>query len=98
MHNIELKWDDKATGAFVIDEPEGRSAEMVFGISGEKMTVYHTEVADKHKGQGVAGQLFSKMVDYARQQNLQVLPRCAYVHAQFKRHPDQYSDIWNQHL
>ena len=93
---IELKWNSNEQGAFVIDETEGRTAEMVFGVSGDIMTILHTEVADKHKGRGVAGQLLDRMAGYARQNKLRVFPRCAYVQAQFKRHPERYSDIWHQ--
>jgi uncharacterized protein len=96
--DIKLRWDSKEKGAFVIDEAEGRTAALVFGISEGRMTVYHTEVAEKHKGQGVAGELFACMADYARKHKLQVFPRCAYVHAQFKRHPEEYADIWDQEV
>lgn len=98
MEEIELKLDDNGKGAFVIEKGGERSAEMVFGITGNQLTVFHTEVAEEHKGKGVAGQLLSKMVAYAREKKLTVIPRCAYVHAQFKRHPEQYADIWNQKI
>jgi hypothetical protein len=35
------------------------------------------------------------MVDYARKNKLKVIPLCPYVHAQFKRHPKEYADVWN---
>ncbi|HEU4902844.1 MAG TPA: N-acetyltransferase [Flavisolibacter sp.] len=34
------------------------------------------------------------MVDYARKNGLKVIPLCPYVHAQFKRHPADYADVW----
>ena len=36
------------------------------------------------------------MVTYAREHHLKVTPYCPYVHAQLKRHPEQYADIWNR--
>jgi uncharacterized protein len=36
------------------------------------------------------------MVDYAREHKLKVIPLCPYVNAQFRRHPDQYQDVWNK--
>jgi len=36
------------------------------------------------------------MVDYARSYNLKVIALCPFVSAQFKKHPEQYADIWNQ--
>lgn len=96
MNLIELKWENDWRGAFVIDEGGERLAEMAIGLSDKNLTVYHTEVSDKLKGQGVASQLLSTMVGYAREHNLKVIALCPYVRAQFERHPDTYSDIWNK--
>lgn len=96
MNKIELKLESNGKGAFVIEQEGMRVAEMAIGISGDSLTVYHTEVSEKLKGQGVASNLLATMVAHAREQNLKVIALCPYVHAQFKRHPDQYADIWNQ--
>ena len=96
MKEIELKLENNGKGAFVLEDDGERLAEMVIGISGGNLTVYHTEVSDKLKGQGVASKLLTAMVDYARANNLKVITLCQYVSAQFKRHSDQYKDIWNQ--
>ncbi|HTJ48375.1 MAG TPA: GNAT family N-acetyltransferase [Cyclobacteriaceae bacterium] len=95
-HNIQLKINDNGKGSFFIDEERERLAEMVIGVSGNNMTVYHTEVSDKLKGQGVASKLLETMVDYARKHNLKVIALCPFVSAQFKRNPEKYADIWNQ--
>lgn len=97
MNAIELKLENNGKGAFVIEEGGERIAEMAIGISGNNLTVFHTEVSDKLKGQGVAGKLLSTMVEYARSNKLMVIALCPYVHAQFQRHPEQYNDIWNRH-
>jgi uncharacterized protein len=96
MNAIELKWDNDRKGAFVIEEGDERIAEMAIGISDKNLTVYHTEVSDKLKGLGVASKLLATMVDYARVHELKVIALCPYVHAQFQRHADQYSDIWKK--
>ena len=96
MNAIELKWKNESKGAFVMEEGGERVAEMVVGISGKDLTVYHTEVSDKLKGQGVATLLLSAMISYAREHKLKVIPLCPYVNAQFKRHPEEYSDVLNQ--
>lgn len=97
MNAIELKLESNGKGAFVIEEGENRIAEMAISISGTNLTVFHTEVAEQLKGQGVASQLLTTMVNYARENKLKVIALCPYVSAQFKRHPEQYLDIWNQH-
>ena len=96
MNEIQLKLDKSGKGAFVIEEDGQQIAEMAFGISGTNLTVFHTEVAERLKGQGIAPRLLEKMVEYARHENLKVIALCQYVNAQFKRHPDQYNDIWKQ--
>jgi predicted GNAT family acetyltransferase len=96
MNDIQLKLDPNGKGAFVIDDNNERVAEMAIGIAGGNLTVYHTEVSEKLKGQGIATKLLETMVAYARANKLKVIALCPYVHAQFKRHPEQYADIWNQ--
>ena len=97
MNAIALKLENNGRGAFVIEEAGERVAEMAISISGSNLTVFHTEVSDKLKGQGVAGQLLSAMVAYGRDHKLKVIALCPYVNAQFKRHSKLYQDIWNQH-
>ena len=96
MHTLELKLNDQQRGGFVIDEGEQRIAEMAVAISGKNLIVYHTEVSETLRGQGVAAKLLGQMVDYARENQLKVVPLCPYVLAQFKRHPEHYADVWNQ--
>ena|SRR5438105_4933713 len=95
-NDIQLKLEENGRGAFVIEKEGERLAEMVISVDGDNVTVYHTEVSDKLKGQGVASQLLSTMVDYARTHQLKVIALCPFVNAQFKRHPELYADVWNQ--
>jgi predicted GNAT family acetyltransferase len=96
MNAIELKLDKNRRGSFVIDEGDKRLAEMAVALSGENLIVYHTQVTDELKGQGVASRLLETMVAYARDNKMKVVALCPYVHAQFKRHPEKYQDVWNQ--
>jgi len=79
-----------------MDEDGKRVAEMVISVLGNNLTVYHTEVSETLKGKGVSTQLLEAMVKYVRNNNLKVIPLCPYVSVQFKRHPEQYTDIWNR--
>lgn len=96
MEPIQLKLEENNRGAFVIEDDGVRVAEMVVAVSGSNLTVFHTEVSEKLQGQGIAAKLLATMVDYVREHNLKVIPLCPYVLAQFKRHPDQYNDIWKK--
>jgi uncharacterized protein len=48
----------------------------------------HTEVPQSHQGQGLADKLAKAALDYARQNQLRVIPSCKFVRAYLKRHPD----------
>lgn len=95
--DITLKLDAHQKGAFVIEDGDERLAEMAIAISEGNLIVYHTEVTEKLKGQGIGSKLLAEMVSYARKNSLKVVPLCPYVHAQFKKRPDQYEHIWNRH-
>lgn len=94
MPDVKLDLNEKGHGHFYINENNQQVAEMIIGISGNDLTVYHTEVLPIAEGKGLAKELLLAMVDYARKNNLQVIALCPYVFAQFKRHPDEYADIW----
>jgi predicted GNAT family acetyltransferase len=94
MEDVQLKLNEKKHGHFYLTENDERIAEMQIGISGNDLTVYHTEVSPNHEGKGLAKKLLSAMVDYVRKNNLKVIALCPYVLAQFKRRPEEYADIW----
>ena len=96
MDEIQLKLDKNGKGAFVVEQDGERLAEMAIGISGSNLTVYHTEVAEKLNGKGVASKLLEEMVTYARKNQLKAIALCPYVNAQFTRHEEEYRDIWNR--
>lgn len=96
MDDIELRLNEKGHGGFYAVQDGGQLGEMVISISGKDLTVYHTEVDPKAEGKGLAKNLLSTMVEYVRENGLQVIPLCPYVLAQFKRHPQQYADIWKK--
>ena len=96
MAEIKFISDGQEPDAFNLYESGQKIGEMIVATTGSNLTVYHTEVDENQSGKGYAGQLLSAMVDYARKNQLKVIPQCSYVHTQFKRHPDLYGDIWNE--
>ena len=93
MEEIKLQLDGNE-GAFIVLENGEQLGEMVISIAEEKLTVYHTEVADKAGGKGLAKKMFEAMISHARKEHLQVLPLCTFVQAQLKRNPANYADLW----
>ena len=96
MTDIQTDVPESGVGYFHIEEGSDRVAEMEVEVIGKEMSVFHTEVAPVLEGKGIAKQLLETMVAYAREHQLQVKPLCPFVHAQFKRHPELYSDIWQK--
>ncbi|MFY7730818.1 MAG: GNAT family N-acetyltransferase [Flavobacterium sp.] len=94
MAEIKLELDDRLHGAFNLYEDESKTGEMVVSVKNNILTVYHTEVAEAAAGKGYAKELLNEMTTYARVNGFKVRPLCPYVHAQFKRHPEEYNDIW----
>ena len=96
MDEVKLNLNEKGHGAFIITNDEEQLGEMVISINDKNLTVYHTEVSPKAEGKGFAKKILNAMVDYARKNELKVIPLCPYVHAQFMRHPNDYADIWRK--
>jgi predicted GNAT family acetyltransferase len=71
-----------------------KAGKMDISVVRNKLTVYHTEVDDEYSGRGFAKLLMERLVSYARENDLKIVPLCPYVHAQFKRHPEEYNDVW----
>ena len=93
---IKLELNEKNHGGFNLYDKNSKIGEMAISISNQILTVYHTEVDEAYAGQGLAKNLLDEMVEYVRKNNMQVIPLCPYVFAQFKRHPETYSDIWKK--
>lgn len=96
MIDIEVKLNEEKRGAFYATKAGERIGEMDIAVKEKDLIVYHTEVDDKDEGKGYAKQMLDAMVNYAREQHLQVVPFCPFVTAQFERHPEEYADIWTK--
>jgi len=80
-------------GSFYVAEGDKVLAEMVYTMaSPTKMIIEHTEVDDKLRGKNIGNQLVQYMVDYARTNNIKVIPLCPFTHSVFKRKPE-YADV-----
>ncbi|MFD2288077.1 GNAT family N-acetyltransferase [Pedobacter petrophilus] len=98
MAEVKFQNDGAAPDAFNLFDQDKKIGEMIVETIGDNLKVYHTEVDDEQAGKGYAKKLLDAMADYARSNQLKVIPLCSYVALQFKRHPDEYEDIWNQEV
>lgn len=53
----------------------------------------HTIVHPEYEGQGHAGRLLDAIVAYAREENLKIIPICAYVKKRFNEDPEAFQDV-----
>ena len=70
------------------DEP----AELTWKARGNARIADRTFVPPEARGQGIAAKLVEAMVEDARADGFSIVPRCTYVAAAFRRHPD-WADV-----
>jgi predicted GNAT family acetyltransferase len=68
---------------------EGYEACLMYRRSGQEIDLYHTYVPEVFRGRGVAERLCKAAFEYARANQLTVVPSCSYVaDAYLRRHPE----------
>ena len=73
-------------GLFYVEIDGNILAEMVYSMaSPTKMIIEHTEVSDELRGKNVGYQLVKTAVDFARQQDLKIIPLCPFAKSVFDR-------------
>lgn len=73
-------------------EVDGELAVSNYIIRGKSIYFTHTEVPESLEGRGIGNMLARTGLDYARANGLRVVPRCPFVAAFIKRHPE-YQDL-----
>jgi len=73
-------------------EVNGHTGFVEYMLAGDRIIFTHTEVHPALEGQGIAGMLAKTGLEYAREQQLKVMPLCPYVAGYMKRHPE-YKDL-----
>ncbi|RLL40389.1 N-acetyltransferase [Oceanobacillus piezotolerans] len=85
---------NKAENKFYVGESVKEPlAEITFVRSGgNRIVVDHTYVSDELRGQGIAGQLVEKVVEYARSEGKKIKPLCPYAKRKLEETPE-YHDV-----
>lgn len=63
--------------------------------AGKNIVFTHTEVPKIFEGQGVASKMAKTALEYAKENNLQVIPLCPFVAGYIRKHPEYQSLVWN---
>lgn len=92
MAKIERE-DNGKKGRFIIYENSEEAGEMTFTWAGEeKFIIDHTEVKEDFRGKGFAKELVMEGVDYARKNDLKIIPLCPYAKSRFDK-DDSIHDV-----
>lgn len=68
------------------DDEENAFAYVTFKDKDDStIIVDHTFVSDELRGQGIAGKLYKKIIDYAREENKKIIPECPYIKAKMEQ-------------
>jgi len=88
--------------ADVVDNPDerryeahldGRVAAIAeYRLARERIIFFHTEVDPAFEGRGVGSRLARAVLDDARARGLRVTPKCPFIAAYIRRHPE-YADL-----
>ena len=75
-------------GAFYIDEDGEWIAELTYIKHNGTMTIDHTEIDDKLRGEGIGQDMVKAAVEYARQNDLKIKADCPYARKVIERTPE----------
>lgn len=85
---------DGSKGSFYIEADGITLAEMTYSMAGaDLMIIDHTEVSDTLRGKNVGYQLVKAGVEYARTNNIKILPLCPFAKAMIEKRIDEFGDV-----
>ncbi len=71
--------EDGNEGMFYVEQNGEQLAEMTYTAEKGKMVIQHTEVDESLRGKNIGFQLVEQGVEYARQENLKIVPLCEFA-------------------
>ena len=94
MESTKVVFLGHATGEVQLFTDDVKVGKMNIALTKGRLTVFHTEVSPEYEGRGFAKLLLNQLVSYAKENDLRIIPLCAYVNTQFRRYPAEYDDVW----
>ncbi len=79
-------------GAFYIDENGEWIAELTYIKNDSTMTIDHTEIDEKLRGEGIGQDMVKAAVEYARENDLKIKADCPYAKKVIDRTPE-FKDV-----
>ena len=84
--------DETADERFMLEE-DGHTAELIYHLHGDRLTLIHTEVPDELGGRGIGGRLVQAALARARAENLTIVPSCPFARSWLEKHRDAADGI-----
>jgi len=79
-------------GAFFVERDGRRLAELTYTVAGSRVILDHTEVDDALRGTGTGRKLVAAAVDWAREEDVHLMPLCPFARSVFDKSPE-FSDV-----
>ncbi|MDR0833921.1 MAG: N-acetyltransferase [Candidatus Symbiothrix sp.] len=84
-----IQKDNGKAGVFEALMDDAQVGEMTYIWEGkDTIVIDHTGVGPQYEGQGIGRQLFDKAVEFARTNEVKIVPVCPFVVALFERLPE----------
>ena len=83
--------DNPEQSRFELETSEG-PAVAIYRLRDGNLHIVHTEVPKALEGRGIGSQLVRGVLEIARERGQKVVPRCPFVSAYMKRHPE-FNDL-----
>ena len=84
---IEIKQIASGTkGYFAAFDANKEAGRMSYTFAGEtRMILDHTEASDLYKGQNIGKRILMEVVNYARENNIKIIPLCPFAKSVFDK-------------
>jgi predicted GNAT family acetyltransferase len=84
-------------GYELVGRQSGKVGEITFQtVDEDTWMIDHTYVDPRYRGKQFAKQLLNLVVDEARAKGKKLIPSCSYALAEFRRHEEEYKDVWDR--
>jgi predicted GNAT family acetyltransferase len=93
METIDLRKGDNGLSFFSLMIDGKEVGRMMITISPGILRAGHTGVDISQRHNGYGKKLIDAVVDYARKNDLKVIPDCGFVGMMFNKYPELYGDI-----
>lgn len=80
-------------GLFIAASDGKKAGEMTYSRAGDQLIIIdHTDVEEDFRGQGVGDKLVREAVQFARDNNIKIVPLCPFARSVFRKNED-ISDV-----